>query len=143
MSTSIPQKVLTYLRNITTMAPSLHPAIDNGIRKGDANFSGGKLYCHCPSDKVEVTLGSNVLHNHACGCSKCWKPKNALFSVVGVIPREKVSVTANAQKLHVVDASAAIQRNACKECGVHLFGRIETDHPFKGLGTFASGVSGW
>lgn len=113
--------------------PSIHPAIENGIQKGNANFSGGKLYCHCPSNKVEVTLDSNVLHNHACGCSKCWKPSGALFSVVGVIPREKLSVTANANKLTIVDPSAAIQRNACKDCGVHLFGRIETDHPFKGL----------
>ncbi|KAL5411818.1 hypothetical protein PMIN06_000021 [Paraphaeosphaeria minitans] len=128
------------------MAPSLHPSIDNGIKKGDANFTGGKLYCHCPSNKVEVTLGSNVLHNHACGCSKCWKPKSALFSVVGVIPTDKLSVTANKQKLHITDKSAAIQRNACKECGVHLFGRIEVDHPFKGLDfvhTELSDKSGW
>jgi S-(hydroxymethyl)glutathione synthase len=117
----------------TVKMPSIHPAVDNGITKGDPNFSGGKLHCHCPSNQVEVTLASNVLHNHACGCSKCWKPNGALFSVVGVIPMEKVSVTANAQKLHVIDSSAAIQRNACKECGVHLFGRIVNDHPFKGL----------
>lgn len=116
------------------MAPSLHPSIDSGIKKGDTNFTGGKLFCHCSSKKVEVSLGSNVLHNHACGCSKCWKPKNALFSVVGVIPTDKLSVTANGQKLYIVDSSAAIQRNACRECGVHLFGRIVTDHPFKGLG---------
>lgn len=126
--------------------PSLHPSVDNGLTKGDPNFAGGKLYCHCPSNKVEVTLGSNVLHNHACGCSKCWKPEGALFSVVGVIPREKLSVTANANKLHIVDSSAAIQRNACKDCGVHLFGRIETDHPFKGLDfvhTELSNTKGW
>lgn len=115
------------------MAPSLHPSIDNGLQRGDPNFAGGKLRCHCPSNKVEVTLGSNVAHNHACGCSKCWKPQGALFSVVGVIPVDKVNVTANASKLHVIDKSAAIQRNACKECGVHLFGRIENPHPFKGL----------
>jgi S-(hydroxymethyl)glutathione synthase len=115
------------------MAPSLHPLVDNGITKGDAKKSGGKLYCHCPSAKVEVTLAGNVAHNHACGCSKCWKPSGALFSVVGVIPVDQLSVTANASKLHIVDASAAIQRHACKDCGVHLFGRIETDHPFKGL----------
>jgi S-(hydroxymethyl)glutathione synthase len=115
------------------MAPSLHLLIDNGLTKGQADFPGGKLYCHCPSNKVEVTLGSDVLHNHACGCSKCWKPAGALFSVVGVIPVDKVKVTANADKLHVVDSSAAIQRNACSQCGVHLYGRIENDHPFKGL----------
>ncbi|CAO2647666.1 Nn.00g085880.m01.CDS01 [Neocucurbitaria sp. VM-36] len=124
----------------------LHPSIDNGITKGDSNFSGGKLHCHCASKKVEVTLSSNVAHNHACGCSKCWKPEGALFSVVGVIPVDKVSVTANGDKLHVVDRSAAIQRNACKECGVHLFGRIVNDHPFKGLDfvhTELSDSKGW
>lgn len=115
------------------MAPSLHPSIDNGLTKGDANFSGGKLKCHCSSSPVEVTLASQVAHNHACGCSKCWKPKGALFSVVAVVPRDKLSVTANAGKLKVVDHEAVIQRNACGECGVHLFGRIEKDHPFKGL----------
>jgi S-(hydroxymethyl)glutathione synthase len=126
--------------------PSIHPSIDNGITKGDPNFPGGKLYCHCPTNKVEVTLSSNVAHNHACGCSKCWKPSGALFSVVGVIPKEAVSVTANADKLHIIDESAAIQRNACKECGVHLFGRIVQDHPFKGLDfvhTELSNQKGW
>ncbi|EUC48565.1 hypothetical protein COCMIDRAFT_86974 [Bipolaris oryzae ATCC 44560] len=125
---------------------SIHPAIDNGIKKGNPNFPGGKLYCHCPSDKVEVTLSSNVAHNHACGCSKCWKPRGALFSVVGVLPKDNVSVTANGHKLHIIDESAAIQRNACKECGVHLFGRIVNDHPFKGLDfvhTELSNTSGW
>jgi S-(hydroxymethyl)glutathione synthase len=112
---------------------SLHPLIDNGITKGDSNKAGGKLYCHCPSNKVEVTLSSNVAHNHACGCSKCWKPEGALFSVVGVLSKDAVSVTANGDKLKVIDTSAAIQRNACKDCGVHLFGRILNEHPFHGL----------
>lgn len=115
------------------MAPSLHPSLDNGITKGDANFTGGVLKCYCSSNPVEVTLKSNVVHNHACGCSKCWKPTGALFSIVGVIPRDQLAVTANESKLSVVDASAAIQRHACSSCGVHLYGRIETEHPFKGL----------
>lgn len=115
------------------MALSLHPLIDNGLKKGDASFAGGKLHCHCSSAPVEVTLSSNVAHNHACGCSKCWKPAGALFSVVGVVPRDQLAVTAGQDKLHVVDKSATIQRNACKACGVHMFGRIEADHPFKGL----------
>ncbi|KAJ5645882.1 hypothetical protein N7490_002254 [Penicillium lividum] len=115
------------------MAPSLHPLIDNGITKGDPAFAGGTLRCRCSSDQVVVSLKSNVAHNHACGCSKCWKPAGALFSVVGVIPRENVKVEANESKLQVVDSSAVIQRNACKECGAHLFGRIEREHPFQGL----------
>ncbi|KAJ5554716.1 hypothetical protein N7535_007162 [Penicillium sp. DV-2018c] len=115
------------------MAPSLHPLIDNGITPGSSSFAGGKLYCRCASDQVEITLNSNVAHNHACGCSKCWKPAGSLFSIVGVVPRDALSVTANASKLSIVDKDATIQRNACKDCGVHLFGRIEKDHPFKGL----------
>jgi S-(hydroxymethyl)glutathione synthase len=121
------------LKTRLNMAPSLHPLIDNGITKGIATFSGGKLHCLCPSNKVEVTLASNVLHNHACGCSQCWKPAGALFAVIAVIPVDKVKVTANADKLKVLDESATIRRHACKECGAHLYGRIEKDHAFKGL----------
>ncbi|KAI1393533.1 putative glutathione-dependent formaldehyde-activating enzyme [Hypoxylon trugodes] len=112
---------------------SLHPLLDNGLTKGNPNHAGGKLYCKCASDPVEVTLASNVAHNHACGCSKCWKPEGALFSIVGVIPRDNLSVTANEHKLQIVDPKAAIQRHACTSCGVHLYGRIEVDHAFKGL----------
>jgi len=112
---------------------SLHPLVDQGLRKGDPNKAGGKLYCKCSSNRVEVTLASNVAHNHACGCSKCWKPSGATFAIIAVIPRDNVSVTANGSKLQIVDPNAVIQRNACKDCGAHLFGRIEQDHAFKGL----------
>ena len=111
----------------------LHPLIDNGLTKGNDNFSGGKFHCHCSNNPVEVTIEGNVLHNHACGCSKCWKPKGALFSIVAVVPTDKLKVTANEDKLDVIDKNAAIQRYACKDCGVHLFGRIVKDHAFKGL----------
>lgn len=122
----------TKLRS-SKMAFNLHPSINNGFAKGSPDFKGGKLHCKCQNNPVEVTLAGQVLHNHACGCSKCWKPDGALFSVIAVIPRDQVSVTANADKLYIVDESAAIQRNACSGCGVHLFGRIEKDHAFKGL----------
>lgn len=115
------------------MVVSLNPIIDNGLIKGSPSFAGGKLHCHCTSQKVEVTLTSNVLHNHICGCSKCWKPSGSLFSVVGVVPIANLTITANQSKLHILDPSATIQRNACKDCGVVLFGRIITDHAFKGL----------
>jgi len=115
------------------MAPSLHPLIDNGIVKGKENFPGGKLYCHCASNKVEVSINGNVLHNHVCGCSQCWKPKGALFALIAVVPHENVKVTANGDKLHVLDPNATILRTACKECGVHMKGPIEKDHAFKGL----------
>ncbi len=32
-----------------------------------------------------------------------------------------------------MDEDATIRRHACKQCGVHLYGRIEKDHAFKGL----------
>jgi len=115
------------------MAPSLHPLIDNGLTKGSESFSGGTLACHCPKDKVKVAISSQVLHNHACGCSQCWKPKGALFSVIAVVPVANVKVIANGDKLKIIDKNATILRHACKDCGVHLYGRIEKDHAFKGL----------
>jgi S-(hydroxymethyl)glutathione synthase len=126
--------------------PALHPAIDNGITPGVPGFSGGTLHCHCPANKVEVTITGDVAHNHACGCSKCWKPAGAVFSIVGVVPVANLKVTAHPEKLKIVDESATIQRHACKDCGVHMYGRIVKDHPFKGLDfvhTELSDAKGW
>lgn len=125
----------------------LHPALDNGINPAAADFAGGTLQCLCPTDKVEVKVDAQTLHNHACGCSKCWKPTGARFAVIAVVPRDKVSVTANAAKLGIVDKSATIQRHACKYCGAHLYGRIENpNHAFHGLDfvhTELSPHTGW
>ncbi|MGQ0384497.1 MAG: S-(hydroxymethyl)glutathione synthase [Gammaproteobacteria bacterium] len=113
---------------------SIHPSVDNGVRPGTKGFKGGTLDCRCSSAPVTITLASDVAFNHACGCSKCWKPAGAMFSVVAVVGRDKLSVTANGHQLKVVDASAAIQRHACTGCGVHMYGRIENkDHPFYGF----------
>lgn len=129
------------------MAISIHPSVDGGIKPAAKDFAGGTLLCKCSSDPVEVSVAAQSQHNHACGCTKCWKPKGALFSVVAVAPREKVEVTRNAQKLGVIDANALIQRHACKQCGVHMFGRIENrNHAFYGLDfihTELSPQSGW
>ncbi len=126
--------------------PSIHPAIDNGLVKGSAGFPGGTLYCKCPTDKVAVQITGDVVHNHACGCSKCWKPSGALFSVVGVVPVANLKVTAYPEKLAVVDPAATIERHACKACGTHMYGWIEKEHPFKGLDfihTELSSEKGW
>ena len=113
---------------------SLHPSIDNGVKPGSGNFTGGTLQCHCTDRPVQVHVEGDVAHNHACGCTKCWKPEGAAFSVVAVVPRQNLSVTANGDKLGIVDESAMIQRHACRECGVHMFGRIENSgHAFHGL----------
>jgi len=116
------------------MAIKLHPSIDKGVKAGNKKFKGGTLTCHCTEEPVTVTIKGNVAHNHACGCTKCWKPAGATFSVVAVVPRDNVNVTENGDKLQIVDASATIQRYACKACGTHMYGRIEnTGHPFFGL----------
>jgi S-(hydroxymethyl)glutathione synthase len=113
---------------------SIHPAVDNGVRPGSPDFAGGTLVCNCATNPVEVVIATQCAHNHVCGCTKCWKPEGALFSEVAVVPRDKLQVTRNADKLRVVDANAAIQRHACSECGVHMYGRIENpNHPFYGF----------
>ncbi|GAB3675948.1 S-(hydroxymethyl)glutathione synthase [Salinisphaera aquimarina] len=127
--------------------PAIHPAIDGGITPGSDNFSGGVLTCKCSNKPVKVRVGAQTAHNHACGCSKCWKPEGARFSLVAVVSRDAVTVEENEDKLHIVDSSAAIQRHACKECGTHMYGRIEdTSHPFHGLDfvhTELSSDTGW
>lgn len=128
-------------------AVSIHPSVDGGIKPGAKDFAGGTLSCKCAQNQVRVTVKSQSAYNHACGCTKCWKPEGALFAVVAVVPRDKLSVTDNADKLAIVDPTAAIQRYACKKCGVHMYGRIEnTSHPFYGfdfIHTELSSEQGW
>jgi len=129
------------------MAISIHPAVDDGVKPGSKDFSGGTLTCKCSSQPVTVKISAQTAFNHVCGCTKCWKPKDSLFSQVAVVPRDKVNVEANLQKLAIVDPKATIQRYACKECGVHMYGRIENKgHPFYGLDfihTELSKEQGW
>jgi S-(hydroxymethyl)glutathione synthase len=126
---------------------SIHPSVDSGVKQGTQGFSGGTLTCRCTSAPVTVKLAGQTAHNHVCGCSKCWKPEGSVFAMVAVIPKEQVSVTANANKLKVVDSNATIQRHACTGCGTHMYGRIENqNHPFYGLDfvhTELSKESGW
>ena len=112
---------------------SIHPAVDGGVKKGSSTFSGGTLVCACTDKPVKVRIEGQIAHNHACGCTKCWKPKGAVFSIVAVAPVDKVKVTENGDKLKVVDSSALILRHACTGCGVHMQGPVERDHAFKGL----------
>ena len=129
------------------MAISIHPAVDKGLKPAAPNFAGGTLQCKCATNKVTVTIKGQCAHNHVCGCTKCWKPGDALFSQVAVTPRENLKVTANEEKLKVIDSNAAIRRHACKECGVHMYGRIEnTNHPLYGFDFFHTELSpdqGW
>jgi S-(hydroxymethyl)glutathione synthase len=128
-------------------AIAIHPAVDQGTKPAAANFAGGKLVCHCSDKKVALAIDGQCAHNHVCGCTKCWKPAGALFSQVAVVPRRNLRVTANEDKLKVVDPSAVIKRYACRECGVHMYGRIDNEqHPFFGLDfihTELSSEEGW
>jgi S-(hydroxymethyl)glutathione synthase len=128
-------------------ATAIHPSVDQGVKPGTEGFAGGTLVCKCTQNPVVVTIKGQSAHNHVCGCTKCWKPAGSVFAMIAVAPRENVTVTENADKLAIVDASATIQRHACKGCGVHMYGRIEnTKHPFYGLDfihTELSRQSGW
>ena len=130
----------------TLASISIHPAVDGGVKPGKAGFAGATLTCHCKTDPVTVEIGSDCVHNHVCGCTKCWKPAGATFSQVAVVPSDKVKVTKGGAKLKVVDPSALIQRHACTGCGVHMHGPVtRANHPFTGL-TFIHtelGGTGW
>ena len=129
------------------MATSIHPSVDQGLKPAAANFAGGTLSCKCSDKKVTVSIKGQAAFNHVCGCTKCWKPGSALFSQIAVTPRANLSVTANEDKLKAVDPNAAIKRYACKECGVHMYGRIDnTGHPLYGFDFFPTELSsdrGW
>lgn len=116
------------------MTVHIHPSVDGGVKQGSGHFAGGTLVCKCSDKPVKVSVKGDVAHNHACGCTKCWKPSGATFSVVAVVPRENVTVLQNGDKLRIVDQAATIQRHACTGCGTHMFGRIENKgHAFYGL----------
>ena len=112
----------------------IHPSVDGGVKPAAPGFSGGSLSCRCAQDPVRVSVEGQVAHNHVCGCTKCWKPEGAVFSMVAVVPRDKLRVSEHEEKLACVDNTAAIGRFACKSCGTHMYGRIEnTKHPFHGF----------
>ncbi|WP_201313038.1 S-(hydroxymethyl)glutathione synthase [Dyella sp. EPa41] len=129
------------------MSIAIHPSVDHGVKQGSADFAGGTLVCKCKDRPVKVSVATQSAHNHVCGCTRCWKPDGALFAMIAVAPRDKVTVTDNEDKLKIVDDKATIQRHACIGCGVHMLGRIENkDHPFYGLDfihTELSSESGW
>lgn len=112
---------------------SIHPALDGGLKKGRADFGGGTLVCACADRPVKVAVKGAIAHNHACGCTKCWKPDGATFSVVAVTSHDNITVLENGDKLQIVDPEALIRRHACKECGVHMYGPVEREHAFQGL----------
>ena len=126
---------------------AIHPAVDNGIKPAKRASQAARSRACAARIAVSVAIKGQSAHNHVCGCTKCWKPKGALFSQVAAVSRDNVRVTANEAKLKIVDPKATIQRYACKDCGVHLYGRIENPkHPLFGfdfIHTERSRDEGW
>ena len=113
---------------------AIHPAVDGGLKPAGKDFAGGTLRCLCSDRPVAVKITTQVLHNHICGCTQCWKPKGTAFSMVGVVPKANVQMTENGDKLKVVNPNGLILRHACTGCGVHMYGPVErSKHAFEGL----------
>ena len=111
----------------------LHPTVDCAPGQ-QIVATQSALHCRCALDKVKVRLTAPAVHSHLCGCTKCWKPEGALFALTAVVPVGTLEVTANSEKLDVVDRGQSIQRHACRDCGTHLFGHVsDKDHHFYGV----------
>jgi S-(hydroxymethyl)glutathione synthase len=68
------------------------------------------------------------------------------FSIVAVIPRDQLAITSGAKKLGVVDEVRHHPQKCLQDMWRTPFGRIEKDHPFKGLDFVhveLSDESGW
>ena len=116
-----------------TTPVALHPSVDNGLGSKIARPIE-LLRCGCDHTPIEVRLDGQIWHNHLCGCSKCWKPKGALFAQTAVVPAGTLEITANGGKLEIVDQNQAIRRHRCRSCGTHMVGRVEDpDHHFYGV----------
>ena len=111
------------------MAVKLHPSIDKGLKAGAKKFKGGTLTCHCAADPVTVSIKGNVAHNHACGCTKCWKPAGAKFSVVAVVSRDNLSVTANEHPVVPVSPSTTVKGSIPKTWLMLTVGSLSTMVP--------------
>jgi len=127
-SSSTERIVVTIGRRI--MAVSIHPSVDNGVKQ-DRRLRRRTLTCKCTDKRSRSRRRADGAH-HVCGCTKCWKPKGALFSMWRSCRRQgQVSRTRQAGGRRPVGHHSA---PCCKVCGVHMYGRIEnTKHAFYGL----------
>ena len=79
----------------------IHWAVDDGVKPASVGFAGSTPACRCTDKPVTVAIASQVAHNHACDCTKCWKPDGVWFSLVAVVSHGNVRVLENADKLVV------------------------------------------
>ena len=59
------------------MATKIHRAVDDGVKPERPTLPADPISSRGPSP-VTVTLKGNTAFNHVCGCTKCWKPEEAL-----------------------------------------------------------------
>jgi S-(hydroxymethyl)glutathione synthase len=107
---------------------SIHPSVDCDVHRSTQSADATTLHCLCEQERVEIVVRDRMRHNHLCGCSKCWKPRGALFAQVAIVARGSLEIVQFREKLAVVDLSQKIQRHACTGCGTHLYGRVEDNH---------------
>src|SRR5882724_3416617 len=113
---------------------SIHPCVEHDRHRSAHVVGATILRCLCERERVEIVVRDQFRHNHLCGCSKCWKPRGALFAQTAVVARGSLEIVQYREKLAVVDLSQKIQRHACSGCGAHLYGRVEDDrHHFYGV----------
>jgi S-(hydroxymethyl)glutathione synthase len=121
-------------RRIHMAKTNIHPAVDDGVQQGKSGFAGATLVCKCSTDPVEVAVDNEFLFNHLCGCTKCWKPEGAMFSMLAAVPSDKVKVTRHEEKLKVVNEKAVLHRYACTGCGAHMYDTVpDPQHVFHGF----------
>jgi len=67
------------------------------------------LFLQLLAEQVEMAIKGQSAHNHVCGCTKCWKPKGALFSAGRRRNARKPRRQGERNKLAIVDPKATIQ----------------------------------
>lgn len=111
----------------------VHACLDNPT-SDKVSLQGKTLKCSCSVKPVVININAPVYHNHLCGCSKCWKPEDALLALIAIVADGQLAVAENEDKLRVVDETQSIKRYACSSCGTHMYGAVEDrDHHFYGL----------
>src|SRR5690606_22849816 len=78
----------------SAMALAMKPGVVQGAGFGRGDCSGGTLGGHCRDGPVAVKVSAWVAYDHVSGCTKCCKPEGALFSMVAVVPRDKLEIVA-------------------------------------------------
>ena len=106
------------------MAVKIQPSVDGGVKQGSGSFAGGTLVCKCKHKPVKVSVTGDVAHNHACGCTPCWKPEGATFSAVACATRDNVTAIVHGGKLKDEEKKLEPEINQEDRAAVELIGKL-------------------